>query len=122
MRKNRNNGNHPTTEGLRRKWSEDGGAVPGCGLGLKGPDLEAIGRRVRGNSLNSAEEEGTMKLKDIFVPRYLNSDSKVRMNLIKSTSDVKLLRSMAENDVDASVRKAAAERAEMLTMGQPHTA
>jgi hypothetical protein len=75
-----------------------------------------------GKSFNSIEEEETMNLKDLFVPRYLNSDPKVRMQVARNSDDIKLLQSMAEKDTDAEVRKVAAERAEMLRVGQHQTA
>lgn len=63
-----------------------------------------------------------MNFKDLFVPRYLHSDPEVRLNVIRNTEDVKLLQSMAERDRDPSVRKAAADRAEMLMVGRHQTA
>ncbi len=63
-----------------------------------------------------------MKFKDLFVPRYLHSDPEVRLNFIKSTNDTKLLRSISEKDADENVRKAAAERADMLIAGQHQAA
>jgi hypothetical protein len=63
-----------------------------------------------------------MKLKDLFVPRYLHSDPSVRMQVAKSSNDIKLLQSIAEKDTDAEVRKVAAERAETLRVGQHQTA
>lgn len=63
-----------------------------------------------------------MKFKDLFVPRYLHSDPEVRMNVVKTTNDTKLLRSMAEKDADENIRKAAAERADMLIAGQHQAA
>lgn len=59
-----------------------------------------------------------MNFKDLFVPRYLHSDPKVRMKFVKSTDDTKLLRSISEKDADEMVRKAAAERADSLKPGQ----
>lgn len=59
-----------------------------------------------------------MNFKDLFVPRYLHSDPKVRMKFVKSTDDTKLLRSISEKDADEMVRKAAAERADILKPGQ----
>lgn len=63
-----------------------------------------------------------MNLKDLFVPRYLNSNPEVRLNVIRNTEDIKLLQSMAEKDSDPSVRKAAADRAEMLMVSRHQTA
>jgi len=63
-----------------------------------------------------------MKFKDIFVPRYVHSDPEVRLNFVKNSKDAKLLQQMSEKDSDAMVRKAAAERAEILMGGQPQAA
>lgn len=75
-----------------------------------------------GKSFNSIEEEETMKLKDLFVPRYLHSNPQVRLQVARNSNDKKLLRSMAEKDTDAEVRQAAEERAEMLEVSQHQTA
>lgn len=63
-----------------------------------------------------------MKLKDLFVPRYLHSDPQVRMQVARNSNDKKLLQSIAEQDKDAEVRRVAAERVEMLEIGQQQTA
>lgn len=59
-----------------------------------------------------------MNLKDLFVPRYLHSDPKVRMKFVTKSDDWKLLEQMSDKDADAAVRKAAAERAKALHPGQ----
>lgn len=59
-----------------------------------------------------------MNLKDLFVPRYLHSDPKVRMKFVTSSQDWKLLEQMSDKDADAAIRKAAAERAKALHPGQ----
>ena len=59
-----------------------------------------------------------MKFKDLFVPRYINSDPKVRLNFVKNSTEAQLLKQMSEQDQYAEVRSAAAERAEMLMAGQ----
>ncbi len=55
-----------------------------------------------------------MKFKDLFVPRYLHSDPEVRIKFVNKSDDAKLLRQMAVKDADANVRKAAADRADVL--------
>jgi hypothetical protein len=55
-----------------------------------------------------------MKLKDIFVPRYLHSDPNVRLKFVQKSQDAKLLQQMSEKDTDVTVRKTAAERAQKL--------
>jgi hypothetical protein len=59
-----------------------------------------------------------MNLKDLFVPKYLHSDPKVRMKFVNSTDDWRLLEQMSDKDADAAVRKAAAERAKAIHPGQ----
>ncbi len=59
-----------------------------------------------------------MNFKDLFVPRYLHSDPKVRLKFVNSTDDWKLLLQMSDKDADGSVRTAAAERAKILQTGQ----
>lgn len=59
-----------------------------------------------------------MKFKDLFVPRYLHSDPDVRLKFVRNSNDAAFLRQMSEKDKDEKVRKAAAERAEMLMAGQ----
>ena len=55
-----------------------------------------------------------MNFKDLFVPKYLHSDPKVRMKFVNSSDDWRLLEQMSDKDADAAVRKAAAERAKEL--------
>ena len=55
-----------------------------------------------------------MKFKDLFVPRYMHSEPEVRIKFVNGSDDAKLLRQMAEKDVDAKVRTAAAVRADIL--------
>jgi hypothetical protein len=55
-----------------------------------------------------------MKFSDLFVPKYLHSDPKVRLKLIAKTSDVNLLEQMAVKDWDTNVKRAASERAQIL--------
>jgi hypothetical protein len=59
-----------------------------------------------------------MNFKDLFVPKYLHSDPKVRMKFVNSSEDWRLLQQMGDKDADSAVRKAAAERAKVLHPGQ----
>lgn len=63
-----------------------------------------------------------MKIKDLFVPKYLHSDPEVRLRFIGNTEDTVLLKSIAEQDSDASVRKAATERTKWLKEERHQTA
>jgi len=63
-----------------------------------------------------------MKFKDLFVPRYVNSDPKVRLKFVEGSEDTKLLKQMSEKDSDATVRKAAADRVESLQVRQQKAA
>lgn len=71
---------------------------------------------------NSAQEEGTMKLKDLFVPRYLHSDPDVRLRFVENSDDVHLLKQMTEKDPAAVVREAAVARVERLQNKQRRAA
>lgn len=55
-----------------------------------------------------------MKLKDLFVPKYLHSNPEVRLKVVDSTTDKKLLHSIAEQDSDARVKRAATARLQKL--------
>ena len=55
-----------------------------------------------------------MKFSDLFVPKYLHSNPDVRLKLISKTGDINLVEQMAQKDKDAVVRRAAAERAQVL--------
>lgn len=59
-------------------------------------------------------KEDAMKFSDLFVPKHVHSDPKVRLKFVNKTKDIHLLEQMSEKDGDAEVRKAAAERARML--------
>ena len=63
-----------------------------------------------------------MKFKDLFVPRYVNSDPHVRLKFVGSSVDIKLLKQMSEKDSDAAVRKAAVDRVESLQVRQQKAA
>ncbi len=73
-------------------------------------------------SRESSEKGGAMKIKDLFVPKYLHSDPEVRLRFIGNTEDTVLLKSISEQDADASVRKAATERAKWLKEERHQTA
>jgi len=62
-----------------------------------------------------------MKFKDLFVPRYLNSDPNVRMKFVKNSEDIRIVKQMSYKDSDDSVRKAAADRIKRL-QGEQRTA
>lgn len=55
-----------------------------------------------------------MNFKDLFVPRYLHSNPEVRMKFVENSSDARIIKQISEKDSDALVRKAAADRAEVL--------
>ena len=55
-----------------------------------------------------------MKFSDLFVPKYLHSNPDVRLKLIAKTGDLNLVEQMAQKDKDAVVRRAAADRAQVL--------
>jgi hypothetical protein len=63
-----------------------------------------------------------MKFRDLFVAKYLHSDPEVRLKFVMNSNDAKLLRQMSEKDSDERVRRAAAERADVLVTGQSQPA
>ena len=59
-----------------------------------------------------------MKFSDLFVPKYVHSDPKVRIKFINKTTDLVLLESIVEKDKDSDVVQAAKERIHVLTVTQ----
>ena len=57
-----------------------------------------------------------MKFSDFFVPKYLHSNPKVRIQFVNKTRDLKLLEQMAEQDEDQDVVHAVRERIQALTV------
>lgn len=57
-----------------------------------------------------------MRFSDLFVPKYLHSNPKVRIKFISNTTDVNLLEQMIEKDEDDSVVMAARDRLQALTV------
>ena len=55
-----------------------------------------------------------MKFSDIFVPRWQNSNSEIRMRAVKRLKDIKLLGQIAQNDDDPRVCEMAASQLERL--------
>ena len=57
-----------------------------------------------------------MKFADFFVPKYVHSNSQVRIKFIDKTTDVTLLKSIVEKDQDGEVVQAARQRIQALTV------
>ncbi|WP_022667199.1 hypothetical protein [Desulfospira joergensenii] len=57
-----------------------------------------------------------MGFSDLFVPKYLHSNPKVRIKFVSKTTDLKLLEQMVEQDEDDDVVHAARERIQALTV------
>lgn len=57
-----------------------------------------------------------MRFSDLFVPKYLHSNPKVRIKFINTTTDLKLLEQMIEKDEDDTVVQAARDRIQALTV------
>ncbi len=51
-----------------------------------------------------------MKLRDIFLPKYMHSDPKVRLEAVKKLNRIDLLAKIIKRDSSHDVRKAAARR------------
>jgi len=56
-----------------------------------------------------------MGFSDFFVPKYLHSNPKVRVNFVNKCDDVDLLEQMIEKDENENVVQAAKDRIQMLT-------
>lgn len=56
-----------------------------------------------------------MKLRDLFVPKYVHSNPEVRIKFVNETTDTILLNSIIEKDQDDTVVTAAKERLNELT-------
>jgi hypothetical protein len=57
-----------------------------------------------------------MKFSDFFVPKYVHSNPQVRIKFVNQTTDVTLLQSMVEKDLDGEVVQAARDRIQALTV------
>ena len=57
-----------------------------------------------------------MKFSDFFVPKYVHSNPQVRIKFVNQTTDVTLLKSMVEKDLDGEVVQAARDRIQALTV------
>ena len=57
-----------------------------------------------------------MKFSDFFVPKYVHSNPQVRIKFVNKTTDVTLLQSMVEKDLDGEVVQAARDRIQALTV------
>lgn len=55
-----------------------------------------------------------MKFSDIFVPRWQNSNPKIRLKAVEKLNDMKLLAQIAEKDEDPEVCAVAQQRLESL--------
>jgi len=60
-----------------------------------------------------------MKISAWFIPKYLHSNSDVRLKFAERTNDASLLEQMSEKDKDARVHEAAANRARTLQKKPP---
>lgn len=62
-----------------------------------------------------------MGFSDLFVPKYLHSNPKVRITFVNKCQDLNLLEQMTEKDEDEKVVQAARNRIEVLSAGQSQT-
>ena len=59
-----------------------------------------------------------MKLRDLFVPKFVHSDPNVRIDFINKSTDTVLLNSIIEKDQDKTVVQAAQKRVNTLIAAQ----
>jgi hypothetical protein len=62
-----------------------------------------------------------MGFSDLFVPKYLHSNPKVRITFVNKCKDRHLLEQMTEKDEDENVVQAAKNRIQVLSAGQSRT-
>ncbi|MCA1794663.1 MAG: hypothetical protein ABR534_13445 [Desulfotignum sp.] len=62
-----------------------------------------------------------MGFSDLFVPKYLHSNPKVRIKFVNKCQDLNLLEQMTEKDEDEKVVQAARNRIQVLSAGQSQT-
>ncbi|HKK99230.1 MAG TPA: hypothetical protein VJ943_03190 [Desulfotignum sp.] len=62
-----------------------------------------------------------MGFTDLFVPKYLHSNPKVRIKFINKCQDLNLLEQMTEKDEDDKVVQAARDRMQALSASQSRT-
>ncbi len=62
-----------------------------------------------------------MGFSDLFVPKYLHSNPKVRIKFVNKCQDLNLLEQMTEKDEDNTVVQAARDRIQALSAGQSST-
>lgn len=55
-----------------------------------------------------------MKFRDLFIPRWQNSNPNVRIKAIENISDINLLKQISERDEHLLVRDTAADRLAIL--------
>jgi hypothetical protein len=57
----------------------------------------------------------SFNIRDIFLPKIVRSDPKVRITAIQREKNIKLLKNVAKNDSDPEVRRSALKRLQKLT-------
>jgi hypothetical protein len=62
-----------------------------------------------------------MGFSDLFVPKYLHSNPKVRIKFVNKCQDLNLLEQMTEKDEDENVVQAARNRIQVLSASQSQT-
>ncbi len=62
-----------------------------------------------------------MGFSDLFVPKYLHSNPKVRIKFVNKCKDLHLLEQMTEKDEDENVVQAARDRIQVLNTSQSQT-
>jgi hypothetical protein len=56
-----------------------------------------------------------MSIGDIFLPKIVRSNPKVRMKAVQKAKNTELLKKVAKNDSDPEVRRSALKRLQKLT-------
>ncbi len=69
-----------------------------------------------GRKKNSTDDKASMNIGDIFLPKIVRSDPKVRKSAIQMETNIELLKNVAKNDSDPEVRRSALKRLQKLTL------
>lgn len=68
-----------------------------------------------GRQKNPTHNNVSFNIRDIFLPKILRSDPKVRIAAIQGEKNFELLKNVTNNDSDPEVRRSALKRLQKLT-------
>jgi hypothetical protein len=68
-----------------------------------------------GRQENPTHKTVSFNMRDVFLPKIVRSDPKVRIAAIPREKNIELLKNVAKNDSDPEVRRSALKRLQKLT-------